>query len=231
MSSTLIQPSSLDFLRKLKNNNNREWFKLHKGEYDKARENIAAVSDEILSKLGQVDHLSTASGTKSLYRVYRDVRFSKDKTPYNLWYSGYYRRATDELRGGYYFNMQADGGSSIAGGFWGPNKEDLKLIREQIALDDMPLRAALNSVEVKKTIGQMEGLQLKTAPKGWERDHPSIDLLRYKQFILRRSITEKELLSSDYTDIVVDSYIAMRPFLDAMSLYLTTDLNGESILT
>ena len=231
MKSTSIQPSSLAFLQKLKNNNNREWFKLHKGGYDKARENIAMVADEILKKLSQVDHLSTESGTKSLYRVYRDVRFSKDKTPYNLWYSGYFRRATEGLRGGYYFNIQANGSSSIAGGFWGPNKEDLKLLREQIALDEQPLRAALNSKEGLQIFGKMEGVQLKTAPKGWDKNHPSIDLLRYKQFILRRPITEKELLSSDYVEIVVESYKAMRPFLDAMSMYLTTDLNGESTLS
>jgi uncharacterized protein (TIGR02453 family) len=231
MSSTSIQPSSIEFLRKLKNNNNRDWFKLHKGEYDKARENIAMVADNVLHKLGQADQISTASGAKSLYRVYRDVRFSKDKTPYNLWYSGYFRRATEALRGGYYFNIQADGDSSIAGGFWGPNKEDLKLIREQIGVDEVPLRSALNSAKIETTFGRLEGDQLKTAPKGWDKEHPSIDLLRYKQFILRRSINEKELLSSTYADIVVESYIAMRPFLDAMSMYLTTDLNGESILT
>ncbi len=176
------------------------------------------------------DLISTDSGAKSLYRVYRDVRFSKDKTPYNLWYSGYFRRATEALRGGYYFNIRPGDHSFVAGGFWGPNKEDLQLMREQIDTDDEPLRKALSDREIVRLFGELEGEQLKTAPKGWAKDHRSIDLLRYKQFILKRAFTDKEVLSSNYVDAVVESYRAMRPFLDVMSMYLTTDLNGESTL-
>ena len=230
MADVRILKSSLDFLQILEKNNDRTWFKENKSEYDKARANVAAVAQEILDRLSKKDLISTESGAKSLYRVYRDVRFSKDKTPYTIWYSGYFRRATEALRGGYYFIIRPGGHSAVAGGFWGPNKEDLKLIRAQIDIDDEPLRSALDDKEIKKLFGSLEGEQLKTAPKGWEKEHESIDLLRYKQFILKRGFSDKEVLSSNYVDMVVESFLTMLPFLDAMSIYLTTNLNGESTL-
>ena len=230
MADVRILKSSIDFLRNLEKNNDRAWFKENKSEYDKARANIASVAQEIIDRLSKKDLISTESGAKSLYRVYRDVRFSKDKTPYNIWYSGYFRRATKALRGGYYFIIRPGGGSAVAGGFWGPNKDDLKHIRAQIDTDDEPLRSALNDKSIKKMFGGLEGERLKTAPKGWAKDHESIDLLRYKQFILKRGFTDKEVLSSSYVDLVVESFLTMRPFLNVMSMYLTTDLNGESTL-
>lgn len=230
MSMPQVEKSSLEFLRKLEKNNDRVWFKKNKPTYDLARANISEVAQAILDRLNIGDQVATESGSKSLYRVYRDVRFSKDKTPYTIWYSGYFRRATEALRGGYYFNIQPGGLSIVGGGFWGPNKEDLKLLREQIDSDSEPLRKALSNKSIIKQFGELQGAQLKTAPKGWAKDHPEIDLLRYKQFILRRSFSDAEVLSINYVDEVVKSFNAMRPFFDTMSMYLTTDLNGESTI-
>ena len=223
-----VKKSSLEFLKKLEKNNDRVWFKKNKHMYDIARANVAEVAQAIIDRLNKGDQLSTESGAKSLYRVYRDVRFSKDKTPYTIWYSGYFRRATDALRGGYYFNIQPGGHSLVGGGFWGPNKEDLKLLREQIATDAQPLRRSLSDKKIVNYFGELQGARLKTAPKGWEKNHAEIDLLRFKQFILKRSFSDAEVLSPNYVDEVVKSFKAMRPFFDAMTMYLTTDLNGES---
>ena len=113
-----IKQSNLDFLKKIKKNNNREWFTEHKDAYEQEREIVIEFADDLLSKIKKHDNIETVSGKKSLYRIYRDVRFSKDKTPYKTIWSGSFSRATKLLRGGYYFHIEP-GNSFIGGGFWG----------------------------------------------------------------------------------------------------------------
>ncbi len=223
-----MDKSTFEFLNELEKNNDRDWFKSQKFLYHTAREDVVHFADELISQMSKHDHIETPTGKKSMYRIYRDVRFSKDKTPYNLWFSGYLRRASKALRGGYYYRLQPKGKTIIGGGFWGPNKEDLLLIRQQIEMDDEPLRDVLKSKTFKSMFGILEGEQLKTAPKGFPKDHPQIDLLRYKQFLVTRSFTDKEVMSKGFVSDVEDTFRAMRPFLDVMTMYLTTDLNGES---
>ncbi|NNK80267.1 MAG: DUF2461 domain-containing protein [Flavobacteriales bacterium] len=226
----MIDKSTFNFLKELSKNNDRDWFKANKNTYDLARENVADFAEQMIQLLNGEDQIDTPSGKKSMYRIHRDVRFSKDKTPYNLWFSGYFRRATVALRGGYYYRFQPGGKSMIGGGFWGPNKEDLLLIRQQIEMDDEPLRKVLKSSSFKKYFGELKGEQLKTSPKGFSNEHPQIDLLRYKQFLVTRTFDDKEVLSKDFNQEVLKTYKAMRPFFNVMSMYLTTDLNGESII-
>ena len=118
----------------------------------------------------------------------------------------------------------------IAGGFWGPNKDDLLHIRKQISQDPVPLREVINSQKFKNTFGAIEGEQLKTSPKSFDKEDPSIDLLRYKQFILRRDFSETQVLSPDFAKTVSDGFHQMRPFFDYMTDILTTDLNGMSLV-
>lgn len=226
----MIEKNTFKFLKDLSKNNDREWFKASRDRYELGRENVAAFADELIQLLNKDDLIETPSGKKSMYRIHRDVRFSKDKTPYNLWFSGYFRRATSANRGGYYYRLEPGGKSMIGGGFWGPNKEDLLLIRQQIEMDDEPLRKVMKSSSFKKHFGDLQGEQLKTSPKGFDKEHPQIDLLRYKQFLVTRTFTDKEVLSKDFIKEAYKIFKAMRPFFDVMSMYLTTDLNGESTI-
>ena len=91
-----------------------------------------------------------------IYRIYRDSRFSKDKTPYKTHFAGGFKRATARRRGGYYFHFEP-GASFLAGGFWAPSPPDLKRIRQEIEMDDQPLRKILNAAAFKKTFGTLEG--------------------------------------------------------------------------
>ncbi|MDN5204160.1 DUF2461 domain-containing protein [Fulvivirgaceae bacterium BMA10] len=225
MSNTFIQSYTFEFLKQLKENNHREWFNAHKKDYEKAHQNVIAFAEDLIHEMNQYDNIETASGKKSLYRIYRDVRFSKDKTPYKSNWGGGMRRATKWLRGGYYYQIEP-GNTFIMGGFFGPNAEDLKHIRQQIAQDDEPLRAILDDQKFKDYFGSLRGSCLKTAPKGFEKDHPSIDLLRYKQFLLKHSFTDAEALSEDFVSLLAEGFNNMRPFFDYMSEILTTDLNG-----
>jgi len=228
ISPVRIQQSNFDILSLLKDNNNREWFSLHKAEFEKEQADLENFAEALLGELNKHDLIETVSGKKSLYRVYRDVRFSKDKTPYKTHWSGSFKRATKYRRGGYYFHIEA-GNSFIAGGFWGPSKEDLKLIRDGIDFDAAPLRAVLNDPLFLENFGDLKGEQLKRMPKGFPADHDDIDLLRYKQFLLIRRFSDAEVLVEDFLMRVNATFTAMRPFFDYMSEVLTTDRNGLEI--
>ena len=103
MAAGVIKKESIDFLKAISKNNNREWFTKHKNNYTKAHENIIGFADDLLFEMNKHDTIETPSGKKSLYRIYKDVRFSKDKTPYNPRFAGYLKRSKPMLRGGYYF--------------------------------------------------------------------------------------------------------------------------------
>ncbi|MEL6852798.1 MAG: DUF2461 domain-containing protein, partial [Bacteroidota bacterium] len=196
--------------------------------YQAAHENVIAVAEEIMTRMSEHDHLVHRSGKQMLFRIYRDVRFSKDKSPYKSHFSGRMKRATPYLRGGYYFRL-GPGQSMMAGGFFSPNPEDLKRIRTEIADDAMPLREIIAEEHFQAHFGELSGEGVKTAPKGFDKTHPDIDLIRKKQFIARRTFTDKEVLSPDFLDELEDAFLALRPYFDYMSELLTTDGNGQRI--
>jgi uncharacterized protein (TIGR02453 family) len=222
---TFIHPSGFDFLKQLKKNNNREWFNTHKARFQEEQRLVELFADALLEKLNTHDQIETLSGKESLYRIYRDTRFSEDKTPYKTRWSGSFRRATKYRRGTYHFSLEP-GNSRISGGFWGPVPEDLKRVRDDIAYDAAPLRKILKSKSFTTLFETLKGEQLKTAPKGFDAGHEAIDLLRYKQFLLIRTFSDKEVLSRDFLKEANLTFKAMRPFFNYMSEVLTTDSNG-----
>lgn len=224
-----IPASSLQFLRDLTKNNDREWFNANKSRFQVEYSGMAEFADELLDLMNGHDSIETPSGAKSLFRIYRDTRFSKDKTPYKNHFSGHFTRAGKSRRGGYYFHIEP-GASFIAGGFWNPNPEDLKRIREEIAAEPAPLKKILNSKSFKETFVALQGDALKTAPKGFDKEHPEIKLIRMKQFIATRKFADKEVQDPNFAHAVNDTFQKMRPWLDYMSEVLTTDANGKSLI-
>ncbi|HLP51937.1 MAG TPA: DUF2461 domain-containing protein [Chitinophagales bacterium] len=229
MASVVIKKETLRFLQSLSKNNNREWFAAHKNNYTTAHENMIAFAHALLLQMEKHDKIETPSGRQSLHRIYRDIRFSKDKTPYNTHWGGGFMRATKLLRGSYYFHIEP-GRSFISGGFWGPNAEDMKRIREDIDTNHDAWRKLLNSKTLQQTFGVLNGAQLSSAPRGYAKDHPAIDLLRYKQFRLVHTFTDEDVLSPGFISMVNDTFKKMRPFLNHMSEVLTTDANGELLV-
>jgi uncharacterized protein (TIGR02453 family) len=181
-----------------------------------------------LIELNAHDVIETPTGKKCLHRIYRDIRFSKEKTPYKTNWSGSFKRAGKQRRGGCYFHLEA-GNSFIAGGFWSPNHEDLKRIRDDFAFDDKPIRKIIKSKTFVSTFGTMQGEQLKTTPKGFDAENSAIDLLRHKQFLVIRNFTDKEVLDKNFLKEANQTFKNMRPFFDYMSEVLTTDINGIEI--
>lgn len=220
-----IQQSTIDFLQQLKDNNNREWFTDNKPLFQKENEHFIAFAEELLLEMNKIDHIETPTGKKSVYRIYRDIRFSKDKTPYKIHFSGSFKRATETLRGGYYFHIEPNN-TLIGGGFWSPNPKDLLRIRKEISTDASELLEIINSKDFTTNFGGLDGDKLKSAPRGFDKNHPNIELLRHKQFIISKRFSDEEIQKSDFSLEVVKTFKTMRPFFDYMSSVLTTDENG-----
>ncbi len=225
----IIQKSTFDFLKNLSKNNNRDWFNTHKDHYLLAQENMIEFLDQLLLKMNEHDQIETPSGKKCLYRIYNDVRFSTDKTPYSPRFAGSFKRSKPSLRGGYYFWIKP-GASRVGCGFTYPNPEDLKRIRLDIQDNYTDWNKLLNSKPIKKIFGEMQGDTVASAPRGFSKNHPAIHLLRYKQYWFEHSFTDKEVLAPDFLNQMNKTFKAIRPFFDYMSEVLTTDLNGESIV-
>ncbi|NRA91362.1 MAG: DUF2461 domain-containing protein [Psychroserpens sp.] len=216
----------LSFFKQLEANNNRDWFNAHKPEFKRLESEAKEVYKEIFENLNKHDSIDKYK----LFRIYRDVRFSKNKLPYKTHLGGSFNRKKPELRGGYYVHIQPNNESFIATGFWEPNKDDLLRIRREFEQDDEEIRDIINNSHFKLIWGEFVGDELKTAPRDFDKDHPAIDLIRKKQYIFIRKFSDKEVLSKEFIKVVDQSFKAIRPFFDYMSDVLTTNLNGESIL-
>jgi uncharacterized protein (TIGR02453 family) len=223
-----IGKSTLDFLSDLSQNNNREWFARNKTRYLDALEDARAFAGRLSDRVSLHDRIEPTEGG-NLYRVYRDVRFSKNKSPYNARFGGYLRRVKPHLRGGYYFWI-APGRSRVACGFAHPDASDLRRLREDINLNFEDWKNVLNEKGLRSTFGALRGERLKTAPRGFPRDHPAIELLTLKQFWFEHALTDKEVMAPSAVEKMSAAFRAIRPFFDYASEVLTTDLNGESII-
>jgi uncharacterized protein (TIGR02453 family) len=228
MTGPVLPASCFDFMRELKSNNAREWFVQNKEAYQTELGFVEAFADALLNNISTHDVIETPTGKKSLHRIYRDTRFSKDKTPFKTNWSGGFRRATKYRRGGYYYHFEP-GDSFVLGGVWGAHPLDLKRIRDDIAFDAKPLRDILSSAAFIDTFGKLQGEQLKTSPKGYDPTHEAIDLLRYKQFLIIRRFSDEEVLSYNFFRLACKAFRNMRPFFDYMSEVLTADVNGIAV--
>lgn len=221
-----ISKNLLDFLTLLKENNNRDWFNEHKKEFKKlevdAKRNFNSLF-EALKVHDDVDRLKN-------FRIYRDVRFSKNKAPYKIHFSGSFYRRKPTLRGSYYVHLQPNNESFIAVGFWDPTKEDLMRIRKEFEIDDEEIRTIINVENFKNTWGGFVGEELKTAPRGFNKEHKAMDLIRKKQFLFTKKYTDQEVISTGFLEDVNTSFKVVRPFLDYMSSVLTTNINGEPLI-
>ncbi|MEX0315251.1 MAG: DUF2461 domain-containing protein, partial [Allomuricauda sp.] len=209
----------------LAKNNNKEWFEKNKSIFKEHETNVKSFYANLLEHLNSHDEIEKMK----MFRIYRDVRFSKDKTPYKTHFAGSFSRLGARLRGGYYLHLKPTS-SFAAVGFWEPNKEDLFRIRKEFEMDATDFRKVINENSFKQIWGNLVGEGVKTAPKGFDKEHPNIDLIRRKQFIFVRNFSDEQVHSENFINEVDKSFKAIRPYFDLMSDILTTNLNGESIL-
>jgi len=222
----MLSKDVFSFLKKLQKNNNRDWFHEHKATFKVIETGVKQFYNQLFEQLNTVDSIDSFK----VFRIYRDVRFSKNKLPYKTHFGGSFHRTKPELRGGYYLHIAPNNESFIATGFWDPNKEDLFRIRKELEMDSKELRELMEVNEFKSVWGALQGDELKTAPRGFDKLDPNIDLIRKKQFIFTKKYSDKEVLSNGFENEVIKSFKVIRPYFDYMSSVLTTNLNGESML-
>lgn len=226
MTADSFSKEVLDFFKKLEKNNDRDWFNANKKQFKaieaKAKEAYGHLY-ELLNAHDEIDRFK-------MFRIYRDVRFSKNKLPYKTHFGGSFHRKKPELRGGYYLHIAPNDESFIATGFWEPNKDDLFRIRKEFEMDDQEIRQIMNAKSFKNVWGSLVGDELKTAPRDFDKEHPAIDLIKKKQYIFTKKYTDKEVTANGFVKDVDNAFKAIRPFFDYMSDVLTTNLNGESLI-
>lgn len=220
-----ISASTFNFLNNLSENNNRQWFEENKSHYLDMQSEAKVFLSSMVDEMNKADQIEKSK----LFRIYRDVRFSHDKTPYKTHMGMSMNRQKPALRGGYFLRIMPGDQSMLACGFWNPAPSDLKLIRQNIQLDTNSFKKATTAKSVTKTFGSMVGDAVKTAPKGFDKNDPAIEFIRFKQFIFTKSFSDKDVLDKHFLDTVVESFGDIRPFFNYMSDILTHNLNGEPL--
>lgn len=203
-----------DFLTALAANNNREWFGENRIWYDNSRKEVEDLIAACIAEIGQLQDLGNISAKESMFRIYRDVRFGKNKDPYKQNFSALISRSGRKDMGvfSYYIHFQP-GASFFASGLYEPTGEQLTKIRQEIDYNSEELQSILQAKSFKGVFGILQGNQLKTSPKGYPKDHPQIDLLRFTQFFISSPLSDAEILGNNFSKLVADRVLVAQPFL------------------
>lgn len=212
----MIKPGTFDFLKDLAENNNREWFQDHKTRHDEARNNVLEFVAELIDGLSIIDKTVSAdlNPKACVMRIYRDVRFSLDKTPYKTNFGAGISQQGKNFNGpGYYLHIHPDE-SFIAGGCWMPEAEMLKSIRQEIDYTGSDFRAIVSAPDFKKFFGEPDQeFKLKTMPKGYSVDHPEIEYLKLKSFTFTHIVKPRDLTRADAATEVLKGFELLHPFM------------------
>ena len=219
--SSQVSKESLKFLKDLSKNNDRDWFAEHKPRYQTALSEFKDFIADVETGIQEIDEIEKTK----VFRVYRDVRFSKDKSPYKSFFSASFTRAGKYRRGGLYLAIEPDK-AMVGGGFWGPESKDLKFIREGIIREEEAYRQLIEGEDINEFFGGIEGNALKTAPRGFDKQHPAVDLIRNKQYLLMKHYDADRVVSLDFASTVVSTFRKMLPYFNFMSELLVFDENG-----
>jgi len=213
---TSISKNTFHFLKDLKENNNRDWFLENKPRFEEAKKEFEVFIDALIVEVSKFDgSIGHHTAKECIFRIYRDVRFSKDKSPYKTHFGAHITSAAKKSeihsRAGYYIHI-GPGESMLAGGAYLPQGDWLKAIRQEISYNADDLKKILNEEKFKTYFNEMEGEKLKRAPKGYEPDHPEIELLKYKSFLATNKVSDKEVISNDFLKHGANVFKALHPF-------------------
>jgi uncharacterized protein (TIGR02453 family) len=223
----MLSKDTLLFLEDLKANNNRDWFLTNKKRYDIFKKDYHQLVADFLEAMKPLDaSLEMLEVKNCTFRINRDLRFSKDKSPYKthlgIWISGGTKNAETS---GYYLHIE-DGGSFVGGGLYSPMPEQLQKIRKEINFFYDDLEEILNQESFKSTFGNLnrdENMTLKNPPRGYEKDHPAIEHLKLKSFTATQKFDIKQVTQKDFVPTMVEKMIALKPFNDFLNRALTSE--------
>jgi uncharacterized protein (TIGR02453 family) len=218
MSSTNLNPEILSFLSALEKNNNREWFEKNKSVYLSAKNSFDDFVLTLIQVAKSIDpDIGSLEPKNCTYRIYRDVRFSKEKTPFKTNFGAYISKGGKNSEwAGYYLHIDPSD-SFIAGGKYQPEGPALKAIREAIFYEPENFRAIIDKPSFKKHFAGIMGETLKTAPQGYPKDHPDIDLLKYKGYAVFQPLSIQDLKSPDLLKEITSAWKELKVFNDFLN--------------
>lgn len=211
----MLTQHTLQFLINLDQNNNREWFHANRSDYEKTKEEFEALCQNILSGLALIqDNLLHTKVKDCIFRINRDVRFSKDKSPYKKNISaafGQGGRHSEKVD--FYLHIQPNG-SFLGGGMWSPTTNQLANFRQEIDYSPQKIKGIIENKDFRAYFNEIEGEKLKTSPKGYASDHVDIELLKHKQLFFMHRYSDDEILSQNFAQEVIKGCQTLKPYLD-----------------
>jgi uncharacterized protein (TIGR02453 family) len=209
----------IEFFRKLMKNNRREWFQPRKEIFDsKLKQPMRELVHEVNREMARFAPEYVTDPDKAIYRIYRDTRFSKDKTPYKNHIAASFRRngSCGEAQAGFYFAISHKE-VAVGGGIYMPPPETLKAIRQHLAQNHEEFRKLVRGRAVRQLYGDVQGEQLTLPPKGFAADHPAMDLVRYKQLLFYVELEPELATSRELQPVLVQHLKAITPFIEYLN--------------
>lgn len=211
-----ISKSTLQFLKELKKNNNRDWFLDNKKKYETSKAEFIEFIDALIHQISKFDPSIKHHAAKDcIFRINRDIRFSKDKSPYKTNFGAHItsakKRSEIHSRAGYYIHLEP-GASMLAGGAYMPEANWLRAIRQEIDYETKAFKKIIQSKSFKEYFGEMEGEKLVNAPKEYPKDHPEIELLKHKSFLATHKCKDSVVNSNDFLTHSTRVFKALYPF-------------------
>lgn len=212
----------LDFLKDLSNHNDRDWMQTQKKRWEQVKGEFKVCVADLINGISQFDESVQGLEPKDcIFRLNRDIRFSKDKSPYKTHLGAAIMEGGRKSPNPTYYIHVEPGKSFLAGGVYLPESENLKKIRQEIDYNPEELKKIVEDKAFKKTFGEMTGESLKTAPKGYPKDHPNIELLRMKSFLVTRNLSDEELLDTQIQSNLLKIFQVMHPFNQYFSVAIS----------
>lgn len=214
----MLQKSTVQFLKDLKKNNNKEWFDANRKKYESVKSDYELLARDVIQHLSKTDEsIAHLEPKECMFRINRDIRFSKDKSPYKTNIGMYLSKGGKKSAyAGYYFHLQP-GGSFVAAGLWMPSAPDLKKVRQEIDYNWEEFKKIVEAKKFKSVFGGLEKSKetlLSRAPKGYEEDNPAIEYLKFKSLIASAKIADEEILSKGLAKKITDHFVVAKPLID-----------------
>jgi uncharacterized protein (TIGR02453 family) len=222
----MLQTSTLKFLKDLKKNNNKPWFDANRKRYDEAKKDFEIFIQELIDIHGKKDKtISSLKAKECLFRINRDIRFSKDKTPYKTNFGASINKGGKKAfsTAGYYFHLEP-GEAFVGGGIYQPMPEELKKVRQEIDYNFKEFKNIIGSKKFKAVYGDLDRSDeflLSRVPKGYEADNPATDYLRLKSYIAFQRLTDSDLSSKTLVKKAANAFQTLQPFIDFVNASLS----------
>jgi uncharacterized protein (TIGR02453 family) len=213
----MLQQGTLTFIKKLSNNNNKAWFDENRPSFEQAKSDFEGLVRNIITDFGKIDtDIAPLEAKNCIFRQYRDIRFSKDKTPYKQHMGASFDRDGKKSGfAGYYLHIEPGNKSMAGGGIWMPEGEQVKKIRQEIDYGWDEFKEILQEKAFRKIYGDLEQGEYKLSrePKGYDKENPAIEYLKLKSLVATRPISDAELVSNDLLQKVVSAFTALMPLV------------------